>query len=326
MSVSPTPTDATETIPTIAQQQLLTINMTHVTKLTATNYLMWKIQVHALLNGYDLAGHVDGSLVVPAATITNGDTVFVNPDYTMWKRQDQLIFSSLIGTISPSLQPLLSRATSTYEIWDTLALTYAKPRRGHIKQLKTQLKNWRKESKTIDVYLQGITTRLDQLAILGSALGHEDQIDLILEGLSEEYKPVVDQVEGRDTPPTITELHERLLNHEAKLLSAAAAIVPHVPVNANVAQHHRNNNNYRNQNQNRHRNNQNQWQQSSSPTGQNQSQQPRSDYQGPRLTLVVVRFVVFKDMEQNAVLSFHIFKPTFLKSPVLSHRGNQGRI
>ncbi|CAA7018213.1 unnamed protein product [Microthlaspi erraticum] len=188
-SANTSPT-VTETIP-VTNSALVVVNMTHVAKLTATNYLMWKIQIQALLDGYDLGGHINGSEVVPPSTLTTGDAVSVNPAYTLWNRQDKLIFSALIGAISPSLQPLVSRASTASEVWDTLAQTYAKPSRGHIKQLKTQLKNWRKGGKTIDVYLQGVTTRLDQLAILGAAMEHEDQIDLILEGLPDDYKTVI---------------------------------------------------------------------------------------------------------------------------------------
>lgn len=84
---------------------------------------------------------------------------------------------------------------------------------------------------------------MDQLAILGKAMVHEDA-DLILGGLPEGYKTVVDQVEGKDTPPSITEVHERLLNHEAKLLSTnAAANNNPFPVSANNVQNRYNNNN-----------------------------------------------------------------------------------
>uniref|UniRef100_A0A1J3CHT4 Retrovirus-related Pol polyprotein from transposon TNT 1-94 n=1 Tax=Noccaea caerulescens TaxID=107243 RepID=A0A1J3CHT4_NOCCA len=116
------PPNVTETIST-TPHTLLTVNMSHVSKLTATNYLMWKIQIHALLDGYDLAGHIDGSTLIPAATTNNGDEILVNPEHTFWKRQDKLIFSSLIGAISPSLQPLVSRVVTSAEVWNTLALT-----------------------------------------------------------------------------------------------------------------------------------------------------------------------------------------------------------
>lgn len=128
-------------------QTLLTINMSNVSKLTAGNYLTWSLQIHALLDGYDLAGHIDGSLTVPPASVTIDDQISVNPAYTLWKRQDKLIYIFLIGAISLPLQPLVSRATTVHEAWNTLASTYAKPSCGHIKKLKTQLKNWKKEDK-----------------------------------------------------------------------------------------------------------------------------------------------------------------------------------
>ena len=109
--------------------------------------------MRALLDCYGLAGHLDGSMIIPSQTLVADDEVSVNPAYTTWKRQDQLIYSALIGALSVNVQPIVSRSTTANQVWDTLASTYAKPSRGHIKQLKSQLKNWKKENKTIDVYL-----------------------------------------------------------------------------------------------------------------------------------------------------------------------------
>ena len=71
---------ASETITVSATPTLLNVNMTNVTKLTGSNYLMWSRQVHALLDGYGLAGHIDGSTVVPSPTITNDEGVIPNPE------------------------------------------------------------------------------------------------------------------------------------------------------------------------------------------------------------------------------------------------------
>lgn len=101
---------------------------------------------------------------------------------------------------------MVSHTTTSSQIWEKLAATYAKPSRGHIKQLKDQLKNNTKGNKSIDEYVQGVTTKLDQLAILGMPYDHEDQVEIILTGLPEEYKTVVDQIEGKDTPPSLTEV------------------------------------------------------------------------------------------------------------------------
>ncbi|XP_010474301.2 PREDICTED: uncharacterized protein LOC104753802 [Camelina sativa] len=214
----------TDTI-TINNQTLLHINMTNVTKLSPLNYLMWKLQVHALVDGYDLADYLDGSGKIPSATVTTEGVVSENPDYVNWKRQDKLIYSALLGSISLVVQPILSLTTTSCEIWNTIADTYGKPNRGHVQQIYDQLKAWTK-------------------GIVRLTMDHDDQIELILEGLPEEYRPIIDQVEGRDTSPTIAYVHERLLNREAKLLSKV--VVTLLPVTANVATHRNNTNNNNN--------------------------------------------------------------------------------
>lgn len=216
------------------------VNMSNVTKLTATNYLMWNCQVLALMDGYDLSGYLDGSNEAPSPTITaDGDTA-ANPAYTAWKRQDRLIYSALLGAISIGVQPILSTTNTSAEIWSTLASTYAKPSRAHVKQLKQQLEQWKKGAKPIDEYVQGFTTRSDRLALLGKPIEHEDQIDFIIGGLPEEYKHLADQIEARDAPPSITEIHEKLINYELKLQVQPPATV--VPITANAA-YSRNTNN-----------------------------------------------------------------------------------
>ena len=67
---------------------------------------------------------------------------------------------------------------------------------------------------------------------------------VILGGLPEEYKNVVDQIEGKDTAPNITEIHERLLNHEAKLLATKEQATEVAPVSANMVQNRNQNNNF----------------------------------------------------------------------------------
>ena len=208
--------------------------MANVTKLTSTNYLMWNRQVHSLLDGYNLAGHVDGSMEIPSPTLTTDGQVTVNNEYSIWKRQDKLLYSALLGTITAPVQAILATTTTAADIWHTLATTYAKPSRGHILHLRQQLKQWTKGTKSIDEYVQGLTTRFDHLAMLEKTLDHEDKIEFILEGLLEDYKTVVDQIAGRDTTPSVTEIHEKLIQHELKL-AAKTELIPSVPVTANVA-------------------------------------------------------------------------------------------
>ena len=65
--------------------------------------------------------------------------------------------------------------------------------------------------------MQGIKTKADQLPTLGKPLDHEDLIKKILEGIDEDYQPVIDVINGRDTPISFDELHEKLINKEPAL-------------------------------------------------------------------------------------------------------------
>lgn len=154
--MSTSPASISETIVVSNTTHLLNVNMTNVTKLTASNFLMWSRQVHALLDGYDLAGFIDGSSIMPLPTLTTDGVISTNPDYVLWKRQDRLIYSALLGAITVSIQPILSTTTTSAQIWETLSSTYAKPSRAHILQLRQQIKNWTKGTMSIDAYIQGL--------------------------------------------------------------------------------------------------------------------------------------------------------------------------
>lgn len=117
------------------KQPLLSINLHHVIKLTSTNYLSWKLQVEAMLVGYDLLKCIDRTFPCPSPTHIVDDKEISNPNQVFWLRQDKLLFGSLIGTLSSNLVSLVSQTTSSKALWDTLAKTYATPSRGHIKQL-----------------------------------------------------------------------------------------------------------------------------------------------------------------------------------------------
>ncbi|KAE8735065.1 hypothetical protein F3Y22_tig00000477pilonHSYRG00260 [Hibiscus syriacus] len=132
-------------------------------------------------------------------------------------RHDRLLLNALLDTIFISLQPLIARTTTSLDAWKTLANTYTKPSRGHIKQLNEQLKRCNKGSKSISEYIQAIKNRVDELALLGKPIDDKDLIDRVLEGLSDEYKSVIDSINARDTSISFAELHEKLLNKEASL-------------------------------------------------------------------------------------------------------------
>ena len=62
-----------------------------------------------------------------------------------------------------------------------------------------------------------IKTHADKLAFIGKPVDDEDLTDRVLEGLSDEYKFVIDAINACDTSISFAEFHEKLLNKEASL-------------------------------------------------------------------------------------------------------------
>lgn len=249
-------------------QTLFNMNTSNITKLTSTDYLMWSFQIHVLLDGYDLTGFLDKSTVAPDITLIVKEAIVVNPDYAAWKKQDKLSFSTLLGAISPSIQPVVSRATTSAQIWHTLAFTYAKPSRAHIKQVRNQMKLWTKGTRTIDEYFQSFTVWIDQFAILGKFLTLKIRLNSFLRDFLKIINRSLIKLRKMNAPLSLTELRERLLNHEIKLLAATPP--SHLPFSANVA-YNTNNNNVRNTQ--RHINNPKQYNNTNQQSNWNDSNQ-----------------------------------------------------
>lgn len=114
--------------------------------------------------------------------ITDGASI-PHPDYSIWFRQDRLLFGALVGTLSPAIVPLVTNASSSLEAWNILSNTYANPSRGYIKQLQYRLKQSSKNpDQSITDYMQSIKTIVDGLNILGNKLDTEDITDAVLNG------------------------------------------------------------------------------------------------------------------------------------------------
>ncbi|KAI4347888.1 hypothetical protein L6164_008664 [Bauhinia variegata] len=185
---------------------LVVVMLSNILKLTSTNYLSWKLQIEATLFGYGLFKYLDGTFPAPPTTITMETVSEPNPAYLTWVRQDKLLFGALIGTLEPTLVPLISRSRTTQEVWDTLAHTFARLTRGHIKQLKTTFKALTKDP--------------------------EDITDKVLESLDSTFQGVIDAVHARDTPISFDELHEKLLNRE--LMAKSQPIMPTLPASVHA--------------------------------------------------------------------------------------------
>ncbi|KAD6118756.1 hypothetical protein E3N88_10027 [Mikania micrantha] len=204
-------------------------------KLTSTNYLSWKTQIEAFLQGLDLYKFIDGSHLAPLPTKNADGTTTPHATYTAWYRQDRLLYGALVGSLSAPIVSLITNANSSFEAWKILSNTYASPSRGHIKQLQHRLKHTTKTAnQNITDYMQSIKVIVDELSILGKTMDTEDVTDIILTGLDQkQYKPVIEAIHARDNPIHFHELHEKLINHELSIAQQSTqSPIIHQPITA----------------------------------------------------------------------------------------------
>lgn len=107
--------------------------MSGITKLTSANYITWLLQVRALLDPHELHCFIAEMDQTPPAKVTVDGVTKDNPILASWTRQDRMLYSVILGTLSLAVQPVVSRAITTRDVWMTLASTYGKPSRAHIK-------------------------------------------------------------------------------------------------------------------------------------------------------------------------------------------------
>jgi hypothetical protein len=92
------------TIPLADNKNVMVLNTQSSIKLTGSNFPAWKVQINALLVGYDLVGFVDDTKMCPPAA---------HSDYNYWTRQDQLILHAIISSVDQSVITMLGNVKTS---------------------------------------------------------------------------------------------------------------------------------------------------------------------------------------------------------------------
>ena len=112
-------------------------------KLNLDNFLMWKAQLVPYFKGQDLFGYLDGSIPKPPKliSVTHPETSAVserlNSAYTHWVRQDNLILSTLMTSLSESVLAQVVNYTTSKDVWNALEDTFSSRSRARTLQTRT---------------------------------------------------------------------------------------------------------------------------------------------------------------------------------------------
>ena len=193
--------------------QLITI------KLEDDNFLLWKFQVENAIFGYGLEGYILGTKQAPARMINNTNgTATINPAFVLYQRQDRLLVSWLLASISTTYLPQLIGCSSSFEIWTTIEQLFNSQSTAKAMYYKQQIQSFKKGSLSMRDYLTKMKGYFDMLGASGHRISDSDQVLAILNGLGDEYESIIAVVCSRDLPYTPQAVHNLLLSHEGRIL------------------------------------------------------------------------------------------------------------
>ncbi|OVA05243.1 hypothetical protein BVC80_3011g1 [Macleaya cordata] len=188
-------------------------------KLTSTNYLFLRSQFIPLLRSYELLGFVDGSNLCPPKFIKDSttDALILNPEFIRWQKQDQLLLSWLLSSLTEETHSQVLDPQTSYEVWQELARSYASQSRARISNLRNELQNLRKGSDSIQQYFNRAKRIAHQLAQASKPLDDDDLALNILAGLPLDYSPFKASMSSRMEPLSSSDLLGSLLTEEMRL-------------------------------------------------------------------------------------------------------------
>ncbi|CAA0831765.1 Unknown protein, partial [Striga hermonthica] len=149
---------------------------------------------------------------------TTGDPI-VNRSYINWVKQDQLIASWLLSSLSENVLVTTVGLSTSRQIWDSLRSGFASHSLAKQMQLKLELQTLKKGSMKMRDYYNKVKGICDLLAAAGQRIDEGDQILHLLAGLGSEYNPVVVSLTSRSEKFSMMEAYSILLSFESRLES-----------------------------------------------------------------------------------------------------------
>ncbi|PNX64294.1 hypothetical protein L195_g053944, partial [Trifolium pratense] len=209
-------------------------------KLNSKNYPAWYKQINSLLIAHDLEGYVTGATPCPSATVGTGDSTSPNPAFSLWVRQDKLLYIALLGSCGPEAISVMSSADTSRDAWLALQRAFSNRSRSRIMSLKERLNSISKGTSSVSAYLQTIRSIADELTLIGNPVDDMDLVIHTLNGLGPSFKEFTASIRTRDTHILFNDLYDKLVDFEMFLQrDENLTITP--PMTANYAHRHQNN-------------------------------------------------------------------------------------
>lgn len=180
--------------------------------------MLWRQQVEPYINAHNLDGFIVAPIVPPHfLNAQDRATGTLNPAFRKWRLTDQMLLSWLQSTLSSAILARFIGCSHAYELWDKLVAYFHKQMRAKARQLRVELRSTSLANLTVQDYLLRIHDLVDNLASVGDPVPVNQHLDVILEGLPQDFSPVIFVVESKFDVIDVDEVESLLLAHETRL-------------------------------------------------------------------------------------------------------------
>nr|KYP45672.1 hypothetical protein KK1_032786 [Cajanus cajan] len=167
----------------------LTFAHTISEKLDTKNYLLWCQQAEPVIKGHRLHHFLVNPQIPPKfLTVSDRDENRVSEEYLAWEQQDQLLLSWLQSSMSKDMLTRVIGCKSSFQIWDKIHAYFHAHTNAKARQLRSDLRSTTLDNCTISDYLLRIQSLVDSLIAIGDSISSKEHLDIVLEGLPEEYE------------------------------------------------------------------------------------------------------------------------------------------
>nr|XP_007138507.1 hypothetical protein PHAVU_009G214900g [Phaseolus vulgaris]ESW10501.1 hypothetical protein PHAVU_009G214900g [Phaseolus vulgaris] len=173
-STSASATSSTTTSSSISASVTLTDKIP--IKLDGKNYLAWSEKP-----------------VIPEQYASESDRTenIETEEYRRWIIQDQMLLTWLLSSIGRGVAPIMAGYKYSWQVWDTVKEHFQSHLRAMVRQHRLELRDIRKENRTVSEYVDKIQFIADSLAETGFPLSTIEHVEVVLRGLPRQYKAVI---------------------------------------------------------------------------------------------------------------------------------------
>lgn len=190
-------------------------------KLSKQNHALWRAQVLIVIRGARLEGHITGETAVHAAqlskTVEGKEVKFSNPAHDEWIAADQQILGFLFSSMTRETLAQVATAAMAAKAWKTIQQMFTAKTHAQTMNVRLALITMKKGNLLVSDYVGKMKSFADEIATVGKSMDSDELIAYILNGLDEDFDPVVSVLVAKTESVIVAEVVSQLLSFESRL-------------------------------------------------------------------------------------------------------------